>query len=72
MTFRPKLCGNCAFPQNLYPRILGETAVFSAVKATVKTFDITDCETNNCNANIAQYLKKYLQSGNEIWSVNEI
>ena len=52
LTFSPKLCGNCAFPQNLYPRKLGETAVFSAVKATVKTFDITDCATNNRNAKL--------------------
>ena len=25
---RPKLCGNCAFPQNIQTRILGEIKVF--------------------------------------------
>ena len=28
---RPKLCGNCAFPQNFHTRKLGEIAVFFAV-----------------------------------------
>ena len=30
-TNRPKLCGNCAFPQNLHTRKFGETTVFFAV-----------------------------------------
>ena len=29
---RPKLCRNCAFPQNFHTRKLGETAVFFAVE----------------------------------------
>ena len=32
---RPKLCGNCAFPQNFYTRKLGEITVFYAVKVIV-------------------------------------
>ena len=28
---RPKLCGNCSFPQNFDTRKLGETALFLAV-----------------------------------------
>ena len=35
IAIRPKLCGNCAFPQNLRTRILGETTVFYAVLASV-------------------------------------
>ena len=74
LTFSPELCGNCAFPQNLYPRKLGETAVFSAVKATVKTFDITDCVTNNRNAKLTNISRsncnqvmKFGQLRNIIW-----
>ena len=29
--FRPKLCGNCVFPQNFHTRKLGEITVFFAV-----------------------------------------
>ena len=29
-------------------------------------------ETNNCNTDIGQYLKKKTQSENEIWPVNRI
>ena len=29
--FRPKLCGNCVFPQNFRTRKLGEISVFYAV-----------------------------------------
>ena len=29
--FRPKLCGNCAFPQNFHTRKLGEITRFFAV-----------------------------------------
>ena len=28
---RPKLCGNCAFPQNFYTRKLGEVSEFYAL-----------------------------------------
>ena len=28
---RPKLCGNCSFPQNLHTRKLGEITVFYVV-----------------------------------------
>ena len=38
-------------------------------KVNFKVYDI-DCETNNCNTHIAQYFKKWRQSGNEISSVN--
>ena len=37
-----------------------------------KIYDIINWETNNCNTHIAQYLKKYNKSGNEIWSVNRL
>ena len=30
-TLRPKLCGNCAFPQNFNTKKLGEITVFFAV-----------------------------------------
>ena len=33
---RPKLCGNCAFPQNVHTRKLGEITVFFAVLHTVR------------------------------------
>ena len=32
---RPKLCGNCAFPQNFNTRKLGEFTVFFAVYTTI-------------------------------------
>ena len=36
-------------------------------------YDVTDNrETNNYNTHIAQYLKKWMQPGNEIWSINRI
>ena len=44
---RPKICGNCAFPQNFHVRKLGEITVFFAVhcfqffNAEVHTFLIT-------------------------------
>ena len=31
---RPKLCGNCAFPQKFHTKKLGEITVFYAVVAT--------------------------------------
>ena len=34
-------------------------------------YDVKDWTTNNYNTNIAQYLKKLRQPGNEIGSVNE-
>ena len=44
------------------------------MKTTVnfKTRDVTDWTTDNYNTHITQYLKKKMQSGNEIWSVNKI
>ena len=30
---RPKLCGNCAFPQNFHTRKLGKVTAFYAVRA---------------------------------------
>ena len=32
---RPKLCGNCAYPQNFHTKKLGEIAVFYALVFTV-------------------------------------
>ena len=34
-----------------------------------KMYDVTDWQTNNCNTHIAQYLTRYRQPDNEIWSV---
>ena len=34
-----------------------------------KFHDVTVWLVNNCNTHIAQYLKKWRQLGNEIWSV---
>ena len=42
---RPKLCGNCAFPQNFHTRKLGEITVFFAV-------NVTDSESLNFNDQI--------------------
>ena len=33
---RPKLCGNCAFPQNFHTRKSGEITVFFAVPGSIK------------------------------------
>ena len=35
---RPKLCGNCAFPQNIHARKLGEITVFFAVLVRMSLF----------------------------------
>ena len=43
MHIRPKLCGNCAFPQNFHTRELGEISVFYAVMLLWYT---------NCNSKI--------------------
>ena len=39
---------------------------------TFKIHDVTDLTTNKYNTHITQDLKKWRQSGNEIWSVNKI
>ena len=41
-------------------------------KVSFNTYDVSTWNTKNCNTHIAQYLKKYRQSDNEIWSVNRI
>ena len=41
-------------------------------QANVKIYDITNWLTKNYNTQIYLYLKKYRQSGNEIWSVNRV
>ena len=41
-------------------------------KVNFKLYDVRNWETNNYNAHIAHYLKKYRQSDIEIWSVNRI
>ena len=41
-------------------------------KFNFKIHDIADWETKNYNAHIAQYLKKYRQSGHEMWLVNRV
>ena len=35
-------------------------------------FDLITWKTSNCNIHITEYLKKNMQSDNEIWSVNRI
>ena len=35
-----------------------------------KLYDVTACLTNNYNIQIAQYLEKWRQLDNEIWSAN--
>ena len=42
------------------------------VKVNSKIYDVTDRTTNNYNTHIVQYLKKWRQSGYEIWSVNKM
>ena len=39
-------------------------------KVSFKFYDVIAWLTNNCNTHIAQYLEKFRQSDNEIWSVN--
>ena len=38
---RPKLCGNCTFPQNFHTKKLGEITVFFAVNYTVNAMSKT-------------------------------
>ena len=42
---RPKLCGNCAFPQNVHTRKLGGITIFYAV--TIAIFLYTNAETSD-------------------------
>ena len=37
---RPKLCGNCAFPQNFHTMKLGEITVFYAVTSHMLASDV--------------------------------
>ena len=41
-------------------------------KVNLKIYNITVWETNNYNIHIAQYLKKYNQPDDEIWSVSRM
>ena len=41
-------------------------------KVNFKIYDVTDWGANSYNTHIAQYLKKYRQTNNEIWSVNKL
>ena len=41
-------------------------------KVNSQIYDVTNWETNNQNVHIAQYLKRYWKSDNEIQSVNRI
>ena len=41
-------------------------------KVSFKIYHISTRLTNHCNIQIAQYLKKWSQPDNEIWSVNRI
>ena len=41
-------------------------------KVDFKFYEVTAWLTNNCNTHIAQYLEKWRQSDNEIWSVNRM
>ena len=42
------------------------------VRANLKICDAATWLTKNYNTHIGQYVKKYTQSDNEIWSVNRI
>ena len=41
-------------------------------KVNFKTYDVTTWLTNKCNTHVVQYLEKYRQSDNDIWSVNRL
>ena len=41
-------------------------------KVNFEIYDVADWQTNNYTTHIAQYLKKWRQSGNEIWLDNRI
>ena len=41
-------------------------------KVNFKFYDVAAWLTNNCNTHITQYLQRYKQSDNEIWSVNRM
>ena len=45
----PKLCGNCAFPQNFHTRKLGEITAFYAVIHTAETDLGRNMDTNILN-----------------------
>ena len=64
--FAPKICKFSSW-------LLGHVAKQLDYKDKVnfKFHDVTAWLTDNCNTNIAQYLKKWRQSDNEIWSVNK-
>ena len=42
------------------------------VKVNLKIYDVTTWLANNCITRIAQFLPKYSQPDNEIWSVDRI
>ena len=56
------------------PGFFGHVRKWLDKKAKVdsKVYDVTEWETNNYNKYTAQYLKKWRQRGNKIWSVNRI
>ena len=46
---RPKLCGNCAFPQNFYTSKSGEVTVFFAVSVKDCYFSRFHMPTETCS-----------------------
>ena len=45
-------------------------AFLSKAKVSFKIYDVTEWTKNSYNTHIAQYLKRYKQPVNAIWSVN--
>ena len=46
--------------------------LYKNAMVNLKIYNITDWTTSNCNKHFTQYLKKYIQLGNQISSVNKI
>ena len=49
-----------------------ESRFYYKDKVDFKNCDVTNWLTSNCNRHIDQYLKKWRQSDNEVWSVNRV
>ena len=55
---RPKLCGNCAFPQNFYTIKLGEITVFYPMKLFRK---VSQSSPENTGAGVPSRLETLLK-----------
>ena len=75
---RPKLCGNCAFPQNLHTRKLGEITVFfgvfpfpslsaSASSSSSQLFCLSISAGKLLNCTLKIYYKQF--HGNKIYAL---